>query len=96
MLYPGTLEHRPSLVPSSLSLTGVLMNGNVNHGVHQYYFHVLRFDQRLSTRGDWVLINLISLWMQSLQDFGFLVLDKPASLPTSWKAKTLYSSTMCL
>lgn len=96
MLYPETLEHRPTLVAFSLSLTRALMNGNVNHGVYQCYFHVLHFDQRLSTRGDWVLINLISLQMQSLWDLGFLVLGKPASLPRSWKVRTLYCSTMCL
>lgn len=96
MLYPETLEHCPSLVAFSLSLTRALMNGNANHEVHQCYFHVLHFDQHLSTRGDRVLINLISLWMQSLRDFGFLVQGKLAPLPKSWKARTLYSSTMCL
>lgn len=33
---------------------------------------------------------------RSLRDFGYLVPGKPALLSTSWTAKALFSSTMCL
>lgn len=56
----------------------------------------VHLDQELRTKGDMVLINLISPGQQSLQAFGYLVQCKPALLPIFWAAGILYSSVMCL